>query len=154
VIIPNLSDMPSEISYFFVLQRESPKIVRRNEVPYVLTYTGDPTLEDLMVRYRQDTGFAPPNATRYYFTLTSKLTLDSNFTMRDLKKMLARDSLDGIFLYPEFTTDNPDEEDEYDDESCVIDYFSKEKEYGRRKTFWLRFEVSLEGCPNKEVLYL
>lgn len=53
--------------------------------------------------------------------------------------MLARDALDGMVLYVQFGTGSIDDEDDYIDECCVTDYFAKQKEYGKSKSFWLRF---------------
>lgn len=53
--------------------------------------------------------------------------------------MLARDAIDGMILYAQYGTGPVDDEDDYTDECCLADYLANEKEYGRRKKFWLRF---------------
>ena len=64
-----------------------------------------------MEKYREDTGYAPPNATIFNFALQSGIKLAPEFTISDLKKHLARDSVDGMFLQPQFSTGNPEDED-------------------------------------------
>lgn len=98
VTLPDLSDMPAEISYFFIL----PKDDYSNQInirPDVLTYKDNPTLQQLMAKYRAETNYSPPAAKHYLFSLISSVHLNPTFTIKDLKKLLARDSLDGIFLF-------------------------------------------------------
>lgn len=113
--MPDVSDMPAEISYFFILTREHFNNKNGKEIiPFVLTYTGDHFLHTIMNKYLKETGYAPPEAKSYLFSLSSTIRLNPYLTTKDLKKLMARDSLDGIFLYVEYSTQLVDE-DEYID---------------------------------------
>ncbi len=64
-----------------------------------------------MAKYREDTGYSHPKAHHYFFAITSGIKLDPKFNIRDVKKMLGRDVVDGMVLFVQFGTGPYDDED-------------------------------------------
>ena len=96
--IPDLSDLPAGLYYFFILNQTS-HVLEDSSYPYVHTYRDtNTTFATIMAKYITDTFGKMDELMNYYFAFDNGDKLTDEMTVNDLLKLLGRTKSDGIFL--------------------------------------------------------